>query len=30
MTETIESYFLLHLPYKGGYQVDVKDMINEA
>lgn len=30
MTETIESYFLLHLPYKGGYQVDVKDVINEA
>ncbi|PHS67964.1 MAG: hypothetical protein COB12_01745 [Flavobacterium sp.] len=29
VTETIESYFLLTLPYKRGYKVDAKDVINE-
>ena len=28
MTETIESYFLLNLPYKRGFKVDAKDVIN--
>ena len=30
VTETIESYFLLNLPYKRGYKVDAKDVINEV
>jgi hypothetical protein len=29
VTETIESYILLNLPYKRGYKVDAKDVINE-
>jgi len=29
VTETIESYILLNLPYKKGYKVDAKDVINE-
>ena len=29
VTETIESYFLLNLPYKRGYKIDEKDVINE-
>jgi len=29
VTETIESYFLLNLPYKRGYKIDAKDVINE-
>jgi len=28
VTETIESYFLLNLPYKRGFKVDAKDVIN--
>jgi hypothetical protein len=30
VTETIENYFLLNLPYKRGYKVDSKDVINEV
>lgn len=29
VTETIESYLLLNLPYKKGYKVNAKDVINE-
>ena len=30
VTETIEEYFLLNLPYRRGYKVDAKDVINEV
>jgi len=29
VTETIESYLILNLPYKKGYKVDAKDVIND-
>ena len=29
VTETIESYLILNLPYKRGYTVDTKDVIND-
>ena len=29
MTETIESYLLLNLPYKRDYKVNAKDVIND-
>ena len=29
VTQTVESYLVLNLPYKRGYKVDAKDVINE-
>jgi hypothetical protein len=29
VTETIESYLILNLPYKKGYIVDAKDVMND-